>query len=147
MGEGPFGDRVGQGAREVEGGEGVEAFHATTGAADAGDPDTVASEVLGVDLVHRFRADLFLSCAYAARGFDMGDGRPKGGAGDPEARRHLEATLVLYDAGEAGRAAGGHAEGDRLATKLERHDFVVVQRSSSLSSGTMYTFSPGFIMP
>ncbi len=116
MGEGPFGDRVGQGTCEVEGGEGVEAFHATTGAADAGDLDAVASEVLGVDLVHRFRADLFLSCADAARGFDMGDGRPKGGTGDPKARRHLRPGFVFYHAREASRAASGYAEGDRLAT-------------------------------
>ncbi len=125
----------------------MEAFDAATGVTDASDTGAIAGEVTGMDLVHHFYANLFLSCADATCGFDAGDGRPKSGAGDPEARRHLEAALILYDAGEAGRAAGGYAEGDRFTPKLERHDLVIVQCSVCLSSGTMYTFSPGFIMP
>jgi hypothetical protein len=78
-GEGPLGDRVGKGAREVESSEGVKAFDVTDGlslgAADAGDPDAVAGEVLGVGRVHLFGADLFLRSADATRGFDAGDGR------------------------------------------------------------------------
>jgi hypothetical protein len=126
-GEGPLGDRVGQSAREVEGGEGVEAFDAAPGVTNTGDLGAVAGEVPRVNLVHRFCANLFLSCADAACGFDAGDGRPKGGAGDPEACRHLKAALILYDAREASRAASGYAEGDRLASKLERHGLMVIQ--------------------
>ena len=77
--QGPLGDRVGEGAREVEGGEGVETLDAADGlplgSADAGDPDTVAGEVLGVGRVHRFGADIFLRGADPAGGFDAGNGR------------------------------------------------------------------------
>jgi hypothetical protein len=63
----------------VEGSEGVEAFDATyglpLGAADASDPDAIASEVLGVGRVNLFGADLFLRGADATRGFDARDGR------------------------------------------------------------------------
>src|SRR4051812_13968021 len=135
----------------MESGEGVQAFYAAHGfpfgAADTGDPGAVAGEVVGVDLIHNFRADFFLRGADATPGFDARNGRTKGGAGDPEARWHLSAALVLYYAGTVGRTPGGHAERRRLATELECHGLTVVQRSSFSSSTTMYTCSPGFIMP
>ena len=146
-GKAPLGDQVGQSTREVEGGEGMEAFDAAPRLTDAGDPGAVAGEMPRVDLVHRFCANLFLSCADAACTFDPGDSRPKGRAGDPEACRHLKAALILYDAREASRAASGYAEGYRLASKLKCHSLMVIQCSVCLSSGTIYTFSPGFIMP
>ena len=125
----------------------MEAFDAATGVTDASDTGAIAGEVTGMDLVHHFYANLFLSCADATCGFDAGDSRPKGGAGNPEACRHLKAALILYNAREASRAASGYAEGDRLASKLERYGLMVIQCSVCLSSGTIYTFSPGFIMP
>ncbi len=109
-GQCPLGDRVGQGACQMEGGEGVEAFYAAAGFADASDPRTVASEVFGVYLVHLLRTDLFLGLSNTAGGFDAGDGRLKGGAGDPETRRHLAAAFVLYHARPACRTPGGNAE-------------------------------------
>jgi hypothetical protein len=93
----------------VQGGEGVEAFNAA-GISDAGNPGTVASRVLGMGLVHRLWADLFLSLPNTTRGFDAGDGSLERWAGDPERSRHLAATLVLYNAGMAGRTPGCHAE-------------------------------------
>jgi hypothetical protein len=60
----PFGDRVGDGAGEVEGCEGVEAFDVPT-LADACDPGSVAGEVVGVDLFDRLFANLFLRDAHA----------------------------------------------------------------------------------
>jgi hypothetical protein len=69
------------------------------------------------------------------------------GTGDPERSRHLAAALVLYHARPSGWTPYGHAERRRLATELERHDLAVVQGSSSESSGRIYTFSPGLIMP
>ena len=72
--EGPLGNRVGQGPSEVEGGEGMEALDAADGlllgATDAGDPNAVAGEVLGVGRVHRFGANFFLRGADAALSFD-----------------------------------------------------------------------------
>lgn len=145
-GQGPPGDQVWQGSREVESGEGVEAFYAPDGrsfgvfafgAADTGDPGAVESEVFGVDFVYDFRAEVFLGLADAAAGFDARDRRLKGGAGDPESRRHLAATLVLNNARPAVGAPGGYTEGNGLAPELARHDLAVVQGFSSESSGTM----------
>jgi hypothetical protein len=93
----------------VEGGEGVEAFN-TAGVSDAGNPGAVAPRVLGMGLVYRLRADLFLSLPNTAGGFDAGDGGLERWAGDPERSRHLAATLVLYNAGMAGGTPGCHTE-------------------------------------
>jgi hypothetical protein len=93
----------------VEGGEGVEAFNAA-GISDAGNPGTVASRVLGMGLVYRLWADLFLSLPNTAGRFDTGDGGLERWAGYPERSGHLAATLVLYNAGMAGRTPGYHAE-------------------------------------
>jgi hypothetical protein len=65
-GDGPLGDEVGDGAREVEGGKGVETLYAATGLADAGDPGAIAGEVFGVDPIHLFGANLTLRGAYPA---------------------------------------------------------------------------------
>ena len=145
-GQGPPGDQVWQGSREVESGEGVEAFYAPDGrsfgvfafgAADTGDPGAVEAEVFGVDFVYDFRAEVFLGLADAAAGFDARDRRLEGWAGDPESRRHLAATLVLYNTRPAGGAPGGYTDGNRLAPELARHDLAVLQGLSYESSGTM----------
>jgi hypothetical protein len=46
------------------------AYRFSFGATDAGDAGAVAGEVSGVDLIHSFRAYLFLRGADAAGGFD-----------------------------------------------------------------------------
>jgi len=85
-------------------------------ATDTGNPDAITGEMRLVNPVHRLCANLPLGGANAPRGLDAGDARSKGGAGDPEARRHLRPGFVFYHAREASRAASGYAEGDRLAT-------------------------------
>ena len=131
----------------MESSEGVKALHVAPGTADACDPDAVADEVLGVDFVYYLFANRFLGGTDAPRSLDSGDGRNETRAGNPEARRHLATALVLYHTGTAGGTLGSDAEGRRFATELACYSLVVVQRSSSPSSGTMYTLSPGFIMP
>ncbi len=95
--QGPFGDEVGDGVGEVQGGKGVEAFDVAT-LPDAGDPVSVKGTVSLVDLVHYVLTECFLGLSHAAGGFDVGDGRVEVGAGDPEARGHLAGRFVLYDA-------------------------------------------------
>jgi len=77
MGEGPLGHWVRQGACQVKGGEGVQAFYAPAEATNASYPSAVAGEVLGVYLVNRLWADFFLGSADAACGFDAGDRCPE----------------------------------------------------------------------
>jgi hypothetical protein len=125
--EGPLCYRIRDGAGEVEGSKGVEAFDAAAGSiADAGDAGTVERAVLGVDLLYRFLADRFPGFADAAGRLDAGDRGYEARAGDPEARRHLAAPLVLYDAWEPERAAGDHAEGFRGTAELARDSVVVL---------------------
>jgi hypothetical protein len=117
--QGPFGNRVRDGTREVEGGESVEALDVAA-LADAGDPGPVAGEVVRVDLFDRLFANLFLRGAYTPGGLDARDRPIEARAGDPEARRHVPGPLVLYDARKAERAPGGDPEGSGGAAELPR---------------------------
>ena len=124
--ESPLCYRIRDGAGEVEGSKGVEAFDAAACfITDAGDAGTVERAVLGVSLLYRCLANRFPGLADAAGRLDAGDGGDEAGAGDPEARRHLAASLVLNDAREVEGAAGGHAEGFRGAAELASDGGVV----------------------
>jgi hypothetical protein len=125
--QGPFGDGVGDGAGEVEGGEGVEALDVSAGSPHAGDAGAVAGEMPGVYLFDRLCADFFLGGLHAAGGLEARDRFIEAGAGDPEARRHAPGTLVLYDARQAERATGGDAEGSGGTTELARDGFAVAR--------------------
>src|SRR5215211_5755710 len=126
--QGPFGDGVGEGTGEVEGGEGVEALDVSAGSPHAGDAGAVAGEVFGVNLFDRLGADLFGGGPHAAGALEARDGSTEAGAGDPEARRHAPGTLVLYNARQAERAAGGDAEWSGDAAELARDGLVVGSR-------------------
>src|SRR5215211_742823 len=128
--QGPFGDGVGEGTGEVEGGEGVEALDVSAGSPHAGDAGAVAGEVFGVNLFDRLGADLFGGGPHAAGGFEACDRFIEARAGDPEARRHILGMFVLYDAREAERTAGGDAERSGVAAELYGHG-VAVSRAVS----------------
>ena len=115
--EGPFGYRVRNSAREVEGGEGVETFDVAA-LADACDAGPEAGAVLGVDLINHRPADRFLCLADAAGRFYARDRGDESRTRDPEARRHVSRPLVLYDARQAEWTAGRDAERTRLASEL-----------------------------
>src|SRR5215218_10592354 len=137
--EGPLGDGVGDGAGEVEGGEGVEALHVAAWSSDAGDAGAIAGEVLGVDLLYRLFSHIFLRGPYSACGLQARDGPVEAGAGDPEARRHVARPLVLYDARRTERATGGDAERSRRTAELAGYGFEIVRFSFQLVS----TLGPG----
>jgi hypothetical protein len=120
----PFGDRVGAGAGEVEGCEGVEAFDVPA-LAYACHPAPVAGEVVGMDLFDRLFANLFLGSAYASGRLDARDGPIEARAGDPEARRHVPGPFVLYDARKAERAPGSDPERSGEAAELTRDGFKI----------------------
>src|SRR4051812_41602435 len=88
--EGPFGYGVGNGARDVKGGESVQALHAARGPlANAADARPVAGAVLVVDPLYDGLAGRFAGFPDAAGGLYSGDGGDEAGTGDPEGRRHL----------------------------------------------------------
>lgn len=65
MPQGPFRDGVGDGAGEMKGGKGVEAFYVAS-FPDAGDPVAIVGAVLLVGITHDVFADGFLGLSYAA---------------------------------------------------------------------------------
>src|SRR5829696_8355406 len=92
--EGPLGYGVRDGARDVQGREGVEALDAAAGrVAYACDAGTVAGAVRVVDILDYRLAHRFSCQTDAAGRFDARDGCDEARAGDPEARRHLSRTL------------------------------------------------------
>ncbi|CAA9449518.1 MAG: hypothetical protein AVDCRST_MAG28-1281 [uncultured Rubrobacteraceae bacterium] len=113
--------------------EGVKTFHAANGlslgtfvrpldgAADTGDAGAIAGEVCVVDLVYGCLTDLFHGLPHATDGFDARDSGLEGAAGDPERRRHLATTLILYNTRATSGTTGGHAESERLPAELTRH--------------------------
>jgi hypothetical protein len=122
--EGPFGYLIRDGAREVEGREGVETLDVAS-LADSRDAGPVAGAVSVMDLLYHRPADRFLRLADAAGRFDARDGCDEARAGDPEGRRHVSGPLVLYDARQAEGTAGCDAERTRLASELPGNGGVV----------------------
>ena len=64
----PLGYRVGDGAGEVEGGEGVETLHVAAWSPDAGYAGAVAGEMFGMDLLYSLYSHVFPGGQHAARG-------------------------------------------------------------------------------
>ena len=131
--EGPLGYRVGYGAGEVDGVEGVETLHVAARSPDAGHAGAGAGEVPGVDLFDRLYSHGFPGGAHAACGLQARDSPGETGAGDPEARRHVAGPLVLYDARRTERATGRDAEGSRRTAELAGYGLVAI--SHELLSG------------
>jgi hypothetical protein len=124
--QGPFGDGVGNGAGEVEGGERVEALDVAA-PANAGGAGCVAGEVFIVDLFDPLFTHLCGGSAHAAGGLDARDSLVQARAGDPESRRHIPGALVLYNARMPERAPGGDAEGCGGAPELTRNGVAVAK--------------------
>ena len=123
--QGPFGDRVWDGAGEVEGGEGVETLDV------AAFPDTCYAGpetgfVLFVDCLDRFFTHVLLGSADAASRLYAGDGGVEGGTGDPECRRHAPPLLVPYYARRSEGTAGRDTKRLRFAAKLAGYGLTVV---------------------
>jgi hypothetical protein len=133
--QGPLGDRVGDGAGEMEGCEGVQALDVAA-LADAGYPGAVSGEMPGVYFFDRLCADLFLGGPHATGGLEARDGSIEARAGDPEARRHVPGPFVLYDARQTERAAGGDAEGSGGTSELAGDGPVVGSREWGVGSGS-----------
>jgi hypothetical protein len=126
--DGPYGDAVRDGARDVQGREGVEALDTAAGCvADSCDARSIAGAVLVVDLLDYRRAHRFSCLPDAAGRLHARDGGDQARAGNPEARRHLAPPLVLDNARQAERATGGDAERARSTPELPC-DGVVVSR-------------------
>ena len=101
----------------MESRKGVEALDVSA-LADPADAGPGAGEVVGVNLFDRLFAHLLLCGAHAPGGLDACDRLVEARAGDPEARRHVPAALVLYDARKAERAPASYPERSGGAVEL-----------------------------